>query len=72
LRTSSGSVDKQPTELSVDSRTIHYGEIQVVGASDSTACQVEKALAILSQPGFPKQQLVSHQLACRILPAPSR
>jgi len=48
--------------LSLDSRAIHYGEIRVVGASDSTARQVERALTILGKPGFPKQQLVSHQL----------
>jgi threonine dehydrogenase-like Zn-dependent dehydrogenase len=48
--------------LSVDSRTIHYGELRVVGVSDSTARQVEQALAILGKPGFPKQKLVSHQL----------
>ena len=49
--------------LSVDSRVIHYGELRVVGVSDSTARQVQRALAILGQPGFPKQKLVSHQLA---------
>jgi L-iditol 2-dehydrogenase len=48
--------------LSMDSRAIHYGEIRVVGASDSTARHVEKALAILAKPGFPKERLVSHQL----------
>jgi threonine dehydrogenase-like Zn-dependent dehydrogenase len=46
----------------VDSRTIHYGEIRVVGASDSTARQVQKALSILAKPGFPKEKLVSHRL----------
>ena len=46
-------------------RTIHYGEIRVVGASDSTARQVQKALAILAKPGFPKEKLVSHQLGLR-------
>jgi len=46
----------------MDSRLIHYGEIRVVGASDSTARQVEKALGILAKPGFPKEKLVSHQL----------
>ncbi len=48
--------------LPLDSRAVHYGELRVVGASDSTARQVEKALAILGKPGFPKQKLVSHQL----------
>jgi L-iditol 2-dehydrogenase len=48
--------------LSLDSRAIHYGELRVIGVSDSTARQVERALAILGKPGFPKQKLVSHQL----------
>jgi L-iditol 2-dehydrogenase len=49
--------------LSVDSRTIHYGELRVVGVSDSTTRQVERALTILGKPAFPRQKLVSHQLA---------
>ncbi len=48
--------------LSLDSRAVHYGELRVVGASDSTARHVQKALAILAKPGFPKRQLVSHRL----------
>ena len=38
-------------------------ELRVVGVSDSTARQVERALTILAKPGFPRQKLVSHQLA---------
>jgi L-iditol 2-dehydrogenase len=48
--------------LSLDSRRIHYGELRLVGASDSTARQVGKALEILSRPDFPKEKLVSHTL----------
>jgi L-iditol 2-dehydrogenase len=48
--------------LSLDSRAVHYGELRVVGASDSTARHVEKALALLAKPGFPKEKLVSHRL----------
>lgn len=48
--------------LPLDSRAVHYGEIRVVGASDSTARQVQKALEILGKPAFPKQKLVSHRL----------
>ena len=46
--------------LSLDSRKIHYGELELVGASDSTARQVEKALSLLARPQFPKEKLVSH------------
>jgi L-iditol 2-dehydrogenase len=48
--------------LSLDSRRIHYGEIRLVGASDSTARQVARALEILQNPGFPRQELASHVL----------
>jgi L-iditol 2-dehydrogenase len=48
--------------LAVDSRAVHYGELRVVGASDSTARQVQRALGILARPGFPREKLVSHQL----------
>ncbi len=48
--------------LSLDSRKIHYGELRLVGASDSTARQVERALDILQRPDFPRKELVSHIL----------
>jgi L-iditol 2-dehydrogenase len=48
--------------LALDSRAVHYGELRVVGASDSTARQVQKALGILARPDFPREKLVSHQL----------
>jgi L-iditol 2-dehydrogenase len=43
--------------LSIDSRKIHYGEIMVVGASDSTPRQVEKAVALLKGRDFPKEKI---------------
>jgi len=39
--------------LSLDSRTIHYNELFVCGASDSTPAHVRKAVSILSEPDFP-------------------
>jgi L-iditol 2-dehydrogenase len=45
--------------LSMDSRTIHYGELEVVGASDSTARQVAKAVSLLARRDFPKEKLAN-------------
>ena len=39
--------------LSLDSRKIHYNELFVCGASDSTPTQVRKAVALLAKPDFP-------------------
>ena len=45
--------------LSVDSRTIHYKEIIVTGASDSTPRQVEKAVSLLCREDFPKERIAN-------------
>jgi L-iditol 2-dehydrogenase len=46
--------------LSLDSRLIHYGEIRVVGSSDSTPVQVEKAVALIAGGSMPANKLASH------------
>jgi len=48
--------------LSFDSRIIHYGEIRVVGTSDSTPKQVTKAVELLSAGSIPADRLASHVL----------
>lgn len=45
--------------LSLDSRKIHYNELNVVGASDSTAEHVRKAVSILADPAFPTDKLAN-------------
>lgn len=45
--------------LSLDSRKIHYGELEVVGASDSSARQVAKAVSLLARKDFPKEKLAN-------------
>lgn len=45
--------------LNIDSRTIHYNEIIVTGASDSTPRQVEKAVSVLSRKDFPKEKIAN-------------
>lgn len=48
--------------LSVDSRPIHYGELRVVGTSDSTPAQVAKAVELIAGASFPAGRVVSHVL----------
>jgi L-iditol 2-dehydrogenase len=45
--------------LSLDSRKIHYGELEVMGASDSTPRQVAKAVSLLGKRDFPKERLAN-------------
>lgn len=43
-----GSLPAGKSQITIDSRTIHYKEISVYGAASSTAYQIRKALDILS------------------------
>ena len=48
--------------LSIDSRLVHYNEINIAGSSDSTPKHVIKALELLSSNRFPAEKLVTHRL----------
>lgn len=48
--------------LTVDSRPIHYGELRVVGTSDSTPAHVAKAVGLIAAGTFPAGRLVTHTL----------
>jgi len=48
--------------LSLDSRIIHYGEIRLLGTSDSTPKQVTRAVELLSAGSIPADKLASHIL----------
>lgn len=48
--------------LSLNSRLIHYGELRVIGSSDSTATHVRKALELMGKGTFALDRLVSHRL----------
>lgn len=47
--------------LTLDSRPIHYGELQIVGASDSSPRQVAVAVDLLGSGRFAAEKLVTHQ-----------
>jgi L-iditol 2-dehydrogenase len=48
--------------LAMDSRPIHYGELRVVGTSDSTPAQVEKAVRLIAENKIPAAKIVTHVL----------
>ncbi len=48
--------------LSIDSRAIHYGELRVVGTSDSTPEHVRKAVELIADGCLPTDQLATHIL----------
>lgn len=48
--------------LQLDSRAIHYGELRVVGTSDSTPRHVEKAIELIASGAVQAEKIVSHQL----------
>lgn len=47
--------------INLDSRVIHYGELRVVGASDSAPSHVQQAVAMLGEESFPARQIARHQ-----------
>ncbi|MDD4103061.1 MAG: alcohol dehydrogenase catalytic domain-containing protein [Kiritimatiellae bacterium] len=48
--------------LNVDSRLIHYGELRVVGTSDSTPEHVAEAVQMIARGSLPYDRLVTHRL----------
>ncbi|MCL2348102.1 MAG: alcohol dehydrogenase catalytic domain-containing protein [Planctomycetaceae bacterium] len=50
------------SELKIDSRTLHYGEIRLIGTSDSTPAHVEKAVELIASKAIPVDLIVSHTL----------
>jgi L-iditol 2-dehydrogenase len=48
--------------LQLDSRKIHYGEIRMIGSSDSTAQHVREAVELMAAASVPAARLVTHTL----------
>jgi len=48
--------------LQVDSRPLHYGELRVIGSSDSTSMHVERAVQIIAGGSLPLDRIASHLL----------
>jgi len=56
------SLPVEKRNISLDSRAIHYGELRVVGTSDSTPTDVKQAVQYLAEGTLPAERLVSHVL----------
>jgi len=48
--------------LSMDSRPLHYNELRVVGTSDSTPTQVQRAVGLIARGSVPMDKLATHVL----------
>ena len=48
--------------LNVDSRPIHYGELRVIGSSDSTGEHVQRAVQLIAGGSLPVEKIASHVL----------
>lgn len=48
--------------LNVDSRPMHYGELRVVGTSDSTASHVQRSVELIAGGSLPVEKIASHVL----------
>jgi L-iditol 2-dehydrogenase len=48
--------------LQLDSRKIHYGELRVIGTSDSTPDHVRQAVALMAAQAIPTAKLATHVL----------
>lgn len=56
------SLSPDKSGITLDSRLIHYKELTVVGAASSTACQIKKALNILSTKNIRTENIITHVL----------
>jgi L-iditol 2-dehydrogenase len=56
------SLPKGASNLTLDSRPVHYGELRVVGTSDSAPWHVEKAVELLAAGTVPASKLATHIL----------
>jgi len=48
--------------LQLDSRKIHYGEVRVIGSSDSTGEHVREAVRLTASGAVPTGRLATHTL----------
>ena len=48
--------------LTLDSRTVHYGELRIVGTSDSTPDHVRRAVDLIAMGAVPAGKIVTHVL----------
>ncbi|HIJ65440.1 MAG TPA: alcohol dehydrogenase catalytic domain-containing protein [Candidatus Hydrogenedentes bacterium] len=56
------SLPQGNSAIEVDTRLIHYGQISIVGASDSRPCDVRDAVALLQAGKIDTKTIVTHEL----------
>ena len=56
------SLPKGASEIKIDARLIHYRELFVSGASDSSPYHVDLAIKLLDK-GFISENIITHRLA---------
>ena len=56
------SLPKEASEITLDSRALHYGELRVVGSSDSRPEHVVKAVRMMAQGRIDTQALITHRV----------
>lgn len=56
------SMPKDAADITLDSRAIHYGELRIVGASDSRPEHVAKAVQLLQEGRIDVAPIVTHRL----------
>ncbi|NQT87728.1 alcohol dehydrogenase catalytic domain-containing protein [bacterium] len=56
------SLPKGESDLTLDSRTIHYGQLAVVGCSDSTGAQAREGVRLLAEGKVRSDLLVTHHV----------
>jgi L-iditol 2-dehydrogenase len=56
------SLPKGASDLTLDSRTIHYGQLAVVGCSDSTGEQAREGVRLLAEGKVRADRLITHHV----------
>ncbi len=56
------SLARGASQISLDSRTIHYGELRVVGVSDSRAEHVARGVSLMARAELDLGPLVTHRV----------
>ncbi len=57
------SLPKGASEITFDSRLIHYGELRLVGASDSRPEHVQKAVQLMADGRIDSEALITHRVS---------